>query len=1036
LLEHPPASTAGPAGIGEPDRQLCLHAIIEGWAARTPGAPAVLFADRALTYGELNARANRLAQRLRSAGIGVGSLVGVSMKRSHEMIVALLAILKAGAAYVPLDPRLPRERLLYLVADAPLPIILTWGGRLDAGPARIIDLADDAAVTPHADPDPDVASGVENGDLVYVIYTSGSTGEPKGVMVPHRGVVNWLVWMRNTFQVTPADVVLKKAPLTFDVSAWELFLPLISGACLVLADSDRQFDPAYLSGLMAATRVTIAQFVPSLLRSFLELEELPDLSALRHVMCGGEALSPKLQALFFERLSSEVCNSYGPTEASIGVTRWPCRRDDLRDSVPIGYAIDNTELYVLDPELNQVPVGVPGELYIGGRCLGRGYLNRPDLTAERFVPNPFNSDGEARMYRTGDLCRLLDDGSIDFLGRIDDQVKVRGVRIELAEVEKFICLHESVEVAAATVDTSSGDAVLVAFVVPAAGKALTDRELRAFLRQKLPLSMVPSDFYFVQTLPLSANGKLDRKHLQTHRQPPSKPEAVAAPSDGLEQRLRAIWRELLGRDDFSASDDFFDCGGDSLLTAQLFGRIETEFGADVSLDSVLGVLTIESLAALLRGSPSGAGASGARYAAAGDGSFRIDGVLCRLATVDDLEGIWRVCSRAFIPYAKSSYDDFRELSEHRWLRNPCRTAEDPLGWVLETEAGQIVGFHGIVPTRVWVGDRTLPAIAPTTWAADPGYGRQGLALLSTYLNWGKDRFLLNTTANAITSSMHETSHAGMRRIPIEGFDQRLLWVLDFRTLMQWKVGQRVAPGLAHRAAVSRLGGALMATAASLAVGIPGGFGAALRTSVGRSRIDFACRELPVETVDRFGAEFDDLWHRLRHNYAVTTERTAAVLNWRHIDTPRLLGRSYALACRDDGMLAGYIALREPATTATGHFIVTDLFHDPSRPDVMPNLLNAAFRFAAARSASVLEVFGFHPSLNQALRTQHPYILQRSQLEQLGRQASFRTMLGMLRRGAADQESATYWYRAPTSELAQICASGAWWPSGIDGDLNL
>jgi len=284
--------------------------------------------------------------------------------------------------------------------------------------------------------------------------------------------------------------------------------------------------------------------------------------------------------------------------------------------------------------------------------------------------------------------------------------------------------------------------------------------------------------------------------------------------------------------------------------------------------------------------------------------------------------------------------------------------------------------------------------------------------------------------------MHETSHAGMRRIPIEGFDQRLLWVLDFRTLMQWKVGQRVAPGLAHRAVMSRLGGALMATAASLAVGIPGGFGAALRASVGRSRIDFGCRELAVETVDRFGPEFDDLWQRLRHTYAVTTERTAAVLNWRHIDTPRLLGRSYALACREGGTLVGYIALREPATTATGHFIVTDLFHDASRPDVMPNLLNAAFRFAAARSASVLEVFGFHPSLNQALRTQHPYVLQRSQLEQLGREASFRTMLGMLRRGAADQESATYWYRAPTPELAQICASGAWWPSGIDGDLNL
>jgi amino acid adenylation domain-containing protein len=1040
----PPAERSGSLdtlpGSSERDRQSCLHEIIEAWAARTPDAGAVLFGGEALSYRALNQRANRLAALLRARGVGVGSLVGVSMKRSHEMIIGLLAILKAGAAYVPLDPRLPRERLLFLVADGPLPIILTRGGHLEVGDAQIIDMTQDATGGADGTDCPDIASGVEGGDLVYVIYTSGSTGEPKGVMVPHRGVVNWLVWMRNTFQVTPADVVLKKAPLTFDVSAWELFLPLISGACLVLADSDRQFDPAYLADLMASTRVTVAQFVPSLLRSFLEQGELPDLSALRHVMCGGEAFSPKLQAQFFQRLTSEVCNSYGPTEASIGVTRWPCRPDDTRESVSIGYAIDNTELYILDADLNPVPPGAPGELYIGGRCLGRGYLNRPDLTAERFVPNPFNAGDEARMYRTGDLCRFLDDGSIDFLGRIDDQVKVRGVRIELPEVEKFICLHEAVEAAAATVDTSADDAVLVAFVVPAPGKAVTDRELRAFLRQKLPLSMVPAEFYFVQTLPVSANGKLDRKKLQVQRQPP--PVVVAPPRDDLEARLRAIWRDLLGRDDFGPDDDFFDCGGDSLLTAQLFGRVEAEFGADISLDSVLGVLTIESLADLLRGTAEADDAPGAGRAA--EAGVRIDGVLCRLATQDDLEGIWRVCARAFLPYADASFADFRELSDHRWLNNPCRTEDDPLGWVLETETGQIVGFHGIVPTRVWVGGQRVPAIAPTTWAADPGYGRQGLVLLSTYLNWGRDRFLLNTTANAITSAMHESSHSGMRRIPLEGFDQRLLWVHDFKPLVRWKVGQRdaqgrsgsLAGGLAGRAIASRIGAALAGTGAAFALGVPGGFAAAMRASIGRSRIDFACRELPIEKVDRFGQEFDELRERLRHNYAVTTERSSVVLNWRHINPPRLVGRSYALACRDGGRLEGYVALREPTTTAPGHMIVTDLFYDPARPDVMRNLLNAAFRFAVAQGASVLEIFGFHPSLNQELQTQRPYQLQRLQLEQFGRQSSFRTLAGILRRRGGDTPSATYWYRAPTPELAQVCASGAWWPSGIDGDLNL
>ncbi len=1041
--EYSPASD--PDGLSGLDRHLCLHEIIQAWAVRAPDANAVLFADRALSYRALNERANRLARRLQSNGIGIGSLVGVSMKRSHEMIIALLAILKTGAAYVPLDPHLPRERLLFLVSDAPLHIIVTRGTRPDAGDAEIIDLARDENRGADEFACTDLVCDVEGGDLVYVIYTSGSTGEPKGVMVPHRGVVNWLIWMRNTFQVTPADVVLKKAPLTFDVSAWELFLPLISGACLVLADSDRQFDPVYLANLMATARVTIAQFVPSLMRSFLDLKELPDLSALRHVMCGGEALSPKLQNLFLQRLSSEVCNSYGPTEASIGVTRWPCQRDDQRDSVPIGYAIDNTELYILDPELNPVAVGMPGELYIGGRCLGRGYLNRPDLTAERFVPNPFNSGDEARMYRTGDLCRFLDDGSIDFLGRIDDQVKVHGVRIELAEVEKAICGHTSVEVAAATVDTSGDDAVLVAFVVPAPDRALTDRELRAFLRQKLPLSMVPSEFYFVQTLPVSANGKLDRKRLQLDRRPPPV-EVQASPRDGVEQRVMAIWCELLDRDDFNVTDDFFDCGGDSLLTAQLFGRIEEEFGADISFDSVLGELTIERLADLMRRMRSATEADGIAPAAThypdtrcsreGDSSFRIDGVLCRLADLDDIEGIWGVCSRAFVPYANASLEEFRELFDHRWLNNPCRTPDDPLGWVLETDTGQIVGFHGIVPTRIWIGDRSIPAIAPTTWAADPGYGRQGFALLSTYLNWGRDRFLLNTTANPITSAMHEASHAGMCKIPIEGFDQRLLWVLDLGPLLRWKMAQHVAPGLAHGIATSRLTLRLMGTAGALAAGIAGGFGAAVRASIGRSRIDFTGGDLPTEMVGRFEPEFDALWQRYRHHHTFATERTAAILNWRHIDPPRLLGRSYALACRDGAKLAGYVALREPATTAPGHFIVTDLLYDPARPEVMWSLMNAAFKFAAARSASVLEVFGFHPSLNRELLTQHPYVLQRSQLEQLGRNASLGRTLGTLTRRNGSGASSTYWYRAPTAELKQICETGTWWPSGIDGDLNL
>ena len=355
---------------------------------------------------------------------------------------------------------------------------------------------------------------------------------------------------------------------------------------------------------------------------------------------------------------------------------------------------------------------------------------------------------------------------------------------------------------------------------------------------------------------------------------------------------------------------------------------------------------------------------------------------------------------------------------------------------MEKDSGGIVGFHGLVPVRFWVGDHSVAAISPTTWAADPGYGRAGLALLSTYLDWGTDRFLLNTTANTITSAMHANSNAGMQRIPIEGFDQRLLWVRDIKALARWKLRQRDTHKLLRRGALSWVGQALTGLSAPFALGVLGGMRAAMRTSLGRSRIRFDCRKLPVAEVTHFGPEFDALWDRLKHHYAATTERTARVLNWRHIDTPRLLGRSYALACSEGDTLLGYVALRAPSTTAPGHFIITDLFYDPARPDVMQNLMNAASDFAEAHAATVLEVFGFHPSLNQALQTQRPFVLQRAQLERLGREPSLRSVIRALAHQEGTQVSETYWYRAPDPELAGVCARGPWWPSGIDGDLNL
>ncbi len=965
------------------------------------------------------------------------------------MVVGLLGILKAGGAYVPIDPRLPRERMEFLVSDAHLGVVLTNRRSLTAGDAHVIDVGEATCGVSNDSNSRTYSQGasVENGDLAYVIYTSGSTGQPKGVMVPHRGVVNWLVWMRNTFEVIPADVVLKKAPLTFDVSAWELFLPLISGARLVLADSDRQHDPAYLAALMAETRVSVAQFVPSLMRSFLELPELPDLSALRHVMCGGEVLSSTLQSLFFKRLTSEVCNSYGPTECSIGVTRWPCRRDDTRDSVPIGYAIDNTELYILGPDLNPVPPGVAGELFIGGICVGRGYLNRPDLTAETFLPNPFNTAGEARMYRTGDRCRFLPDGSIDFLGRIDDQVKVRGVRIELGEVEKHIQAHDAVEAAAAAVDDADGEAVLVAYVIPAAGSALTERDLRSFLRRKLPLAMIPSSFFFVEALPLSANGKVDRKRLNLLR---PVVHTVVEPRDELENRLCAIWRAVLKDPEIGIQDDFFDSGGNSLLAMNLVLRVESAFKIKVTLDQVLDHFTVEEFARILR-------AQGVRVEDGGQAPAAASGVLaldigpprpararatasadaiCRLATLDDVPGILAVCASVFPAYARASVSEFRELCEHRWLNNPFRGPQDPFGWVLATPAGRIVGFHGLVPLRIWVGGESYPAMSPTTWAVEPGFGKGGLTLLSTYLEWAKDRFLLNTTANAITSGMHSSSNFGMRKIPLDDFDQRLLWLLDARALVRWKIGQSDHPGRLHRLAKLAPVQAAGAMLAPFALGLVGGLRAALAAGLHQTRIRFACEPLDIEPVEHFGTEFDTLWDRLKNQHAVSVVRTADLLNWRHIQPTRLLGPSYALACREAGQLLGYVALREPATTAPGHFIVTDLFYDTTRPEVLHNLMNAAFEFVAQRSATVLEIFGFHPSVMRELHTQHPYLLRRSQLERLGRGVSLASLLGTLSKSEAGAESSTYWYRAPSPELEQICSTGSWWPSGIDGDLNL
>jgi len=424
-------------------KDKCIHQLFEEQVERTPEAIAVVFEEQRLTYRQLNAKANQLAHHLQKLGIGPEVLVGISVHRSLELLVGLLGILKAGGAYVPLDPTYPKERLQFMLENTRAPVLLTQrrlGESLSAHGTRMICLDQHwEHIARHSEEN--VSSTVSPENLAYVIYTSGSTGTPKGAMNLHRGICNRLLWMQDTYRLTQADRVLQKTPFSFDVSVWEFFWPLITGARLIMARPEGHRDAAYLVKVISEQRITVLHFVPSMLQVFLDVQGAAGCKSLRLVMCGGERLSYALQQRFFAHLSAALHNLYGPTEASIDVTAWSCERGSAQPIVPIGRPIANTQIYLLDSELQPVPVGVPGELYIGGIGLGRGYLHRPEQTAEKFIPNPFTDEPGTRLYKTGDLARYLPDGNIEFLGRIDYQVKIRGFRIELGEIEAALAQH-------------------------------------------------------------------------------------------------------------------------------------------------------------------------------------------------------------------------------------------------------------------------------------------------------------------------------------------------------------------------------------------------------------------------------------------------------------------------------------------------------------------------------------------------------------------------------------------------------------------
>ena len=575
-------------------RDRCLHELIAEQAARTPDAPALLFQDQILSYGELERRANRLAHHLRAHGVGPDVVVGLCAERSPEMVVALLAILKAGGAYLPLDPGLPPDRLAYMLADASAPVLIiqdALAGLLPEGEIVRVRLDADApaiARQPATPPDSTVAPD----NLAYVIYTSGSTGRPKGVMNAHRGIVNRIAWMQDAYRLTPADRVLQKTPFGFDVSVWEFFWPLAFGATLVIARPGGHQEPAYLAGLIERTGITIAHFVPSMLQAFLEAADLSRCRTLRDTICSGEALPVETQNRFLQQLPGRLHNLYGPTEAAVDVSAWACRLEPDATQVPIGRPIHNITLHVLDRRLEPVPVGVAGELHIGGVGVARGYLGRPGLTAERFVPSPFAA-GE-RLYRTGDLARWRPDGALDYLGRIDHQVKIRGFRIEPGEIEAALLAHPGIEQAAVLARDDAGDRRLVAYLVGRDDAAPQPAALRAHLQRTLPDYMVPAAFVALDQLPLTTNGKLDRNALPAPDRQPAADHV--APRTATEHTLAAIWQDVLKLPRVGANDNFFECGGNSLSATRAVARIQQELRVALPLRTIFTAPTLNELA--------------------------------------------------------------------------------------------------------------------------------------------------------------------------------------------------------------------------------------------------------------------------------------------------------------------------------------------------------------------------------------------------------------------------------------------------------
>lgn len=595
-----------------------IHTLFETQAERNPERLAVLFDNPlpdgsypSLTYHALNLRANQLAHYLQRQGVGPDGIVGVYLERSLEMVIALLGILKAGGAYLPLEVDYPQKRLQRIIQDANLSVIITTrslGSEFVDIPDmpelkilcldREIEMLEKEAIE-------NCHSQVTPENLIYIIYTSGSTGQPKGVLMSHCALYNHFCWSAREFSLGADEHILQKSSLSFDVSVWEVLWPITVGAQVILPPPGKQRDFQYLVEAIQRHHVTVLQLVPIQLQGLLEIEQLKACSSLRFIFCGGEVMQPDLPDFFYQCLPHAcLVNMYGPTETCDDATFWRCRNEAHLPALPIGRPIANFSAYILDSQLEPVPVGIPGELYLGGAGLARGYLNRPEITAEHFVPDPFNATGsQSRLYRTGDLVAYQPAGEIMFLGRIDEQVKLRGFRIELGEIETCLTSHPAIHQAAVIVnqDVSKNQNLVAYLVIVPDSVEPSLPELRRFLKEHLPDYMIPTQYVFLDALPFTPSNKINRQALPAPESIRTGPHIqVQPPSDDVERRLVEIWIKVLNQPHISTTENFFDLGGHSLLAMKLAAEISDEFGTYLPVRVVFEAPTVVEIADLIR----------------------------------------------------------------------------------------------------------------------------------------------------------------------------------------------------------------------------------------------------------------------------------------------------------------------------------------------------------------------------------------------------------------------------------------------------